>query len=151
MTSSVSMSPKPQTASAASRSKLSANTDRRRSSSCSAPVEQRIGPVDGRLQGLLPRQGGAASPGQQAEPLVEAVVQGAERQRAQPGGGQLDGQRQPVQPRADRHHQRGGLLVERQAGALRPGPVDEQRDRIGGLGRRKPVSPGPGSDSGGTR
>ena len=85
--------------------------------------EQRIGPVDGRPQGLLPRQGGTASPGEQTEALVEAVVQGAKRQRAQPGGGKLDGQRQPVQPSADRHHQRGGLLVHRQVGALRPGPV----------------------------
>ena len=29
------------------------------------------------------------------------------------------------------------LLVHAQAGALRPGPVDEQRDRIGGPGRRR--------------
>ena len=74
-------------------------------------VEQRIGPVDGRPQGLLALQGGAASPGEQAEALVEAVVQARQRQRAQPGGGQLDGQRHPVQPPADRHHQRAGLLV----------------------------------------
>jgi len=38
VTSNASMSPKPQTASAASRSKLPANTDRRRSSCCSASL-----------------------------------------------------------------------------------------------------------------
>ena len=41
-------------------------------------VEQRIGPVDGRLQGLLPFQGGAASPGEQAKALVETVVKGTQ-------------------------------------------------------------------------
>ena len=114
-------------------------------------VEQRIGPVDGRLQGLLPRQRGAASPGEQTETLVEAVGEAGERQRAQPGGGELDGQRQPVQPLADRHHQRDGRLIERQAGALRPGPVHEQRDRIEGLSRCEVSVAGLGSDSGGTR
>ena len=99
-------------------------------------VQQRIRPLDGGCQGLLPRQSGAASPGQEAETLVETVCKATQRQRAQPGSGQLDGQRQPVQPLADRHHQRGGPLVDHQGGALRPGPLDEQRDRIGGPGRR---------------
>ena len=71
------MSPNPHTASAASRSKLPANTDRRPSSTCSAPVQQRIGPVDRRPQRLLALQRGAAAPGQQPEPLVQAVVQAA--------------------------------------------------------------------------
>jgi hypothetical protein len=46
--------------------------------------------------------------------------------------------------RAQIDHQRGGLLVERQAGALRPGPVDEQRDRSEDSGRPQAGIAGPG-------
>ena len=99
------------------------------------PGQQRIGPLDRRPQGLLPLQRGAAAPGQQPEALVQPVVQAGQGHRAQPGGGQLDGERHAVQPPAHRHHQPGGLLVSGQADALRSGPVDEQRDCVGGLWR----------------
>ena len=105
-------------------------------------VEQRIGPVDGRLQGLLPRQGGTASAGEQPETLVEAVVQAGQGQGAQPGGGELDGQRQPVQPAADREDKRAGLLVEGKASALCLRPVGEQRDRIAGPSRVSVIGAG---------
>jgi len=62
-------------------------------------------------------------------------VQPVQGQRAKPGGGQLDGQRQPVQPPADRHDERDRLLVDGQVGALSFRPVNEQRERIGGPGR----------------
>ena len=74
-------------------------------------VEQRVRPVDGGPQCLLPRQGGAASPGEQAEALVETVAKTDERQRTQPGRSELDGQWQPIQPSADRYQERAGLLV----------------------------------------
>ncbi len=100
-------------------------------------VEQRIGPVDGRPQRLLARQGGPAPAGEQAEALVEAVEQAVQGQGAQPGGGELDGQRQPVQPAADRHDDRDRVVADRQPDALGPGPVHEQRDRVRGLGRHR--------------
>ena len=100
------ISPKAQTVSVASRSKPSANTDRRRSISLLGSVEQRIRPVDGGPQRLMSRQGGAAPAGEEAEALVEAVVKAVQGQGPQPGGGQLDGQRHPVQAAADRHDDR---------------------------------------------
>ena len=84
--------------------------------------------------------------------MVQAVVQAGCRATAsaQPGGRQLDRQRYPVQPPEDRHHHRPGLLVNRQADALRSGRsannATASEDPAGG-----PVSPGPGSDSDGTR
>ena len=62
-------------------------------------------------------------------------MQAGQGQRAQPGGGQLDGQRHPVQPPADRHHQLGGLPADGKLDTLRSGPLNEQRDRIGRLRR----------------
>ena len=46
----------------------------------------------------------------------------ARRERAHPGGGQLDRQRQPLQPAADVRHRRAGLRVQLKLGgaALRP-------------------------------
>ena len=96
-------------------------------------VEQRIRPVDGGPQCLLPRQGGAASPGEQAEALVETVAKTDERQRTQPGRSELDGQWQPIQPSADRYQERAGLLVDGQVNALLSDALDEQSDRLTGL------------------
>ena len=114
-------------------------------------VQQRIRPLDGRPQGLLPWQRGAASPGQQPEPLVQAVVQAGQRQRPQPGGGQLDGQRHPVQPPADRHHQRAGLLVHGQATPCSLARSTNSATASEDSAAEKSPSPAAGSDSGGTR
>jgi hypothetical protein len=56
-----------------------------------------------------------------------------------PGRRQLDGQREPVQPPADRHHVAGVLAVDHEGGTHRPGPVQEQPDRPEPLqaGRRR--------------
>ena len=64
-----------------------------------------------------------------------------------PGGGQLDGQRQPVQPGADLRHRLGVLLGQLEAGPHRLGPLDEQPDRVGpakGLGVGGPCRVGQG-------
>ena len=98
--------------------------------------QQRIRPVDGGPQRLLAFQRGAAAPRQQPEPLIQAGGQLTERHRPQAGRGQLDRQRHAVQPPADRHHHRAGLLVHGQGDAAGPGPVREQRHRIGRPGRR---------------
>jgi hypothetical protein len=100
-------------------------------------VQQRVGPLDGGPQGLLPGQGGAAAAGEQPEPLVQTVVHPGQRQRPQPGRGELDGQRQPVQPPADRHDQRDRLGIDGQASTLCSRSVDEQHDRVAGLRSRR--------------
>jgi hypothetical protein len=63
--------------------------------------EQVIGPADRPLQGLLARNGGAAAPGEQPEPLVKVGGDLVDREHLGPGGGQLDGQRDAVQATAD--------------------------------------------------
>src|SRR5271163_1504931 len=68
---------------------------------------------------------------------------------AQPGGGELDGQRQPVQPPADRHDKRDRPPVNGKASTLRP-----RRSTNSATALQEPAqssSSGPGSDSGGTR
>ena len=64
-----------------------------------------------------------------------------------PGGGQLDGQRQAVQPGADPRHRLGVLLGQLEAGPHRLGPLDEQPDRVGaaeGFGVGRPCRVGQG-------
>ena len=58
-------------------------------------------PVDDRAQRAVARQRGAAAAGEQPEAVVEPRGELVERQRAQPRGGELDRQRQPVEPAAD--------------------------------------------------
>ena len=67
----------------------------------SASVEQVPAPVDDGAQRAVARQRGAAAAGEQPEAVVEPPGELLERQRAQPRGGQLDGQRQAVEPAAD--------------------------------------------------
>ena len=64
-------------------------------------VEQVPAPVDHRAQRLVAGQRRTAAAGEQPEPVVEAGRDLLERQGPQPGGGQLDRQRHPVEPAAD--------------------------------------------------
>lgn len=79
-------------------------------------VEQVPGPVDDGAQGLLAGQDGTAAGGEQPETVVEPVGDLPQRQHPQPGGGQFDGERQPVEPSADLG---GGLRIVLDA---EPGP-----------------------------
>ena len=98
--------------------------------------EQLVAPVDDGAQRLLAGQRGARPAGQQAEPIVEPSGDLRERERPGAGGGQLDGERQPVEPGADV----GDHLVvvvgelERRAGGL--GPGDEEAHGVVGRERR---------------
>ena len=58
--------------------------------------EEVVAPVDGRLEGLLPAQGGAPAPGQQAEPVTQARRELLRGQHPHPGRRQLQGQGDPV-------------------------------------------------------
>ena len=113
--------------------------DRRRSSDCSG-VEQRIGPVDGRPQRLLPRQGGAAPavsrrstgrrrPAQPVQPPTRPTRTGSETAAARPAtplavehlGGHL--QAQPGLVR--------GLAVATGPQARVPGALGDERRELG--------------------
>ncbi len=56
----------------------------------------------------MPGQRGAAAAGEQPEPVGEAPGDLGQRQRPQPGGGELDRQREPVQPGDDVGRPAGG-------------------------------------------
>ena len=113
--------------------------------------QQRIRPADRRPQRLLAFQRGAAAPGQQPEPLIQPAVQLGQRHRPQPGRGQLDRQRHPVQPPAHRHRQRPGLLVHGKATPCARARSANSATASEDPGAERPDSPGPGSDSDGTR
>ena len=101
--------------------------------------QQRMRPVHRGAQGLLAAHRGARTAGQQPEPVMQAVEDLGQRQRAHPRRRQLDRQRQTIQARADLGH-RGGVVAA--DGEIRPGmprPVDEQLDGfIGQRQRRHP-------------
>lgn len=93
-----------QTASAAARSQPPHEHGHLAQHRALALVQQVPGPVDDRAQGLLAGQDRAASGGEQAEAVVEPVGDLPRGQQPEPGGGQLDGERQPVQAAADLRH-----------------------------------------------
>jgi hypothetical protein len=57
---------------------------------------QLVAPVDQRAQRALVRPGGPAASGEQREGVFQPVRRLFDGERAQPGGGQFDGERQPV-------------------------------------------------------
>ena len=89
-------------------------------------LEQLVAPVERSLQSLLPRRRGAAACTQQPEAVVEAVGEGVGRKCVDPGGSQLERERQSVEPMADAGNRRPVPLVEHEPGHDRAGPVDEE-------------------------
>ena len=71
-----------------------------------ALVEQVVAPGDRRAKGSLALGGVARTAGQQRQPLLEPFEQRRRRQHLHARRGQLDRQRQPVEPRADRRDAR---------------------------------------------
>ncbi len=88
-------------ASAASSVKPPGEDREARNSARSGSVEQVVAPVDQRAQRLLARQRGAVAAGQQAEAIVQARRDALDRQRAHARGGELERERNAVQPPAD--------------------------------------------------
>jgi len=76
----------------------------------------------------VPGQGGSAAPGQEREPVVEALGQLGRGEGAQPGDRQLDRQRHAVQRAADLGHRPGVAGVKLEVGQHRGGAVGEQPD-----------------------
>ena len=90
---------------------------------------QLIAPLDRGPQRLLPGRPGAAAPGQQAQPVAQPGVDLLRGQHRQPRRGQLDGQRQPLQPAADPGHRRHVRLGDREPRHHLRGPLGEQPHR----------------------
>jgi hypothetical protein len=89
-----------------------------------------VAPGDGGGQGPAPLRTPAGRVLEEAEAVVEAPGDLLDRQRLDPGRGQLDGKGQAVQGAADRLHGGGGVAVE---GEPPPGPgrpVGEQGHRL---------------------
>ena len=105
-------------------------------------LKQVPAPVDHGPQRPVSGQRGPAAPGEQREPVVQPLGELTGGQRAQPHGGQLDGQRHPVQRAADPGH--GGHVVRVQLEVRPDGhcPVTQQPDRRVGFGPSRPFDPG---------
>lgn len=104
--------------------------------------EQAIAPVDGGPQRLVARQCAAAAAGEEAEAVVEALLELADGEAADAGGGELDGEGDAVEAAADLQGGREVLLVHLEAGEGRLGALGEEVHglvalqhgrRIGGL------------------
>jgi hypothetical protein len=91
--------------------------------------EQLPAPVDHRTQGALPVGRSARPAGEQREPVVEPGKQLVHAERAHPPRGELERERQAVEPSADRRDRGRGALVEGEPGRGRRGPRREQPHR----------------------
>ena len=111
------------TASAASRVKPPANTDRRSSTALSAFGQELVGPVDRGLQRLVTGHRGAAPAGEHPEPLVEPLEDLGRRDRPRPGRRQLDGERDAVEPAAELDHRRRRRRRRARTRAAPPAPA----------------------------
>ena len=99
-------------------------------------VEQAPAPVDHRAQRAVARQRGAAAAGEQPEAVVEARGELLDGHRPQPRGGQLDRQRQAVEPPADlRDRRRRARTRARRRGRGRGTARSRDRRRAAGPGR----------------
>ena len=96
---------------------------------------QLVAPGDGGAQRAVP-VGGRPDGAEDAEPVAQPGEQLLDGHAAQPDGGELKGERYPVEPPAQLGDGGGVLRGEREARHRRPGPVDEQRDRVGVRGGR---------------
>ena len=88
--------------------------------------QQVVGPGDGVAHRLLASGQVASTPGQQRQPVVEPGQQRRRREDLDPGRGELDGQRQPIQPATDGGHCRCVLVGYREVGFDGLGSRDEE-------------------------
>ncbi len=96
---------------------------------------QLVAPVHRRPQRLVPGAGAAAAGRQQPDPGLQLGGQFGERERAQPHGGELDGERYAVKPRAKPDDVGPVLRRDGEPGDDRRRALGEQVRRVG-LGRQ---------------
>jgi hypothetical protein len=98
-------------------------------------LEQLIPPVERGAKRLVASGPRAGTGREQREPVVEPVEQLLRREHREPGGGQLQRERDPVEAASDRRQCRGVLPSEHEARGRRRGALLEQGDRGAGAQR----------------
>ena len=93
-------------------------------------LKQVVAPCDGATQGLLTGGEVAGPPGEQGKLVTESVQDGLRAQDPDPGGGQLDGQRQAVKLDADLGDRRCVLIVHGEFGSDGHGSLDKEGHRL---------------------
>ena len=89
-------------------------------------LEEVDAPGDGVVQRARPLGSISCATGRHGQPERELREHRLGGEHPHPGSGQLDGQRQPVQPPTQLGNRRGGLVVEGEIGRDGLGPGDEQ-------------------------
>jgi hypothetical protein len=93
-------------------------------------AQQIVAPADGVAQRPLPRRQVAGTTGQYPQPVSQALQEDGGREELDAGGGQLDRERQPVEPPADLGDRRRRLVGDGEVVPGLPGAVDEQPHRL---------------------
>ena len=103
--------------------------------------KQVIAPVEGRAQRPVARERRSPAPGEELEPVIQERDDFRRAQHHRVRRGELDRERDAVQPPADRRNRAEVLLVLLEIGSERTRPRDEQLDR-GMLQRHVARDPG---------
>ena len=89
-------------------------------------IEQLIAPADRLAQRLVPRGNVACTPREHTQAVVEPLKDPTDREHVDPGRRELEREREPVKPFADRGH----LAVRVEIGPNRLRSLGEQADRV---------------------
>ena len=101
-------------------------------------LEERVAPVDRGPQRLLALGDVARRAAEELEAAAQAIAQRLRREEAETSRGELDGEREPVEPAADLDDRRRVVVGDREVGPDRARPVDEQLDRLDPLHAPRP-------------
>ena len=93
-------------------------------------VEEVVAPVDRAAQRLLAGRQVARPAGQDREALPQPREEGLRREQLDPGGCQLDREREPIEARAQLGHRGRVLVRHREVVARSSGTLDEERDGV---------------------
>jgi hypothetical protein len=105
--------------------------DRQPGEQCSLGRTQKVvAPGDGPPEGPVAVRQGPGPGGEECQALLQPGEHLPGGQNLGPGGRQLDGQGQTVQPGGDLRHGRGVLLGQPEPGTGRQGPLGEQAHRL---------------------
>ena len=89
--------------------------------------QELVAPVDRGAQRLLSLRQVARAAAQGAQAAAETLAKDLEREDAQTGRGQLDGQRQALEPATDVGHERGVVIGDAEVRPHGPGALDEEQ------------------------
>jgi hypothetical protein len=96
-------------------------------------AQRLVAPLQQRPNRLVARMRSARTAGEQAQPVGKPTRELPQGEVAQPRGGQLQGEREPVEIPADLRHDRKGGRVQREIGPGGARSIGEQQRRARGL------------------